>query len=75
MDRILKIYELLSKDEVNNLITIIPKLEAFLEYIDKDEIYKFNNSDVKFIFTIEQISKLSSEYELTITDKYLVINK
>lgn len=75
MDRILKIYELLSKDEVNNLIAIIPKLETFLEYIDKDVIYKFCNDGVKFVFTIEQISKLSSEYELTITDKYLVINK
>ena len=41
MDRILKIYELLSKDEVNNLIAIIPKLETFLEYVDKDVIYKY----------------------------------
>ena len=49
MDRILKIYELLSKDEVNKLIAIIPKLETFLEYIDKDVIYNFCNDDVKFV--------------------------
>ncbi len=75
MDRILKIYEMLTKDDMVNLLVIIPELKTHLIFVEELEIYKFIDNDTTFTFDIIQIDKLSIDYEVTITNKYLVINK
>lgn len=58
-----------------NLLVIIPDLKTYLVFVEELEIYKFIDNDTIFTFDITQIGRLSNDYEVTITNKYLVINK
>ena len=58
-----------------NLLEIIPDLKNHLVFVEELEIYKFIDNDNTFTFDIFQVGGLSDDYEVTITNKYLVINK